>query len=248
MNSYGIDFVGDIENLQIGKYHYNHNGIDFMFNYKKNSQKTIIVFHAKVNTADTIPVFHKHDYECESTNVLSFSDKLLEKYQFLNSTCFMDLPNENYHEKYKFIINFILKKVQTPINIFYGSCSGALPALYFGCVFNEIILCTNAYIYYEDLENLHNKRAGFDTNLFIYPVMEKILLEYTPKHIYLYFNKNDNITNAQNIKFIKYCNNIIPKKMTYKSFGSDWNKLCCNNFYFPENETFNDVINNIKNL
>lgn len=245
MNSYGIEFIGDINNLKIGKYHYQYDGIDFMFNYKKNAQKTLIIFHAKVDTNSPIPVFHKYDYENELVNVLSFSDKLLEKYQYLNSTCFMDLPNENYHEKYKFIINFILKKAQTLINIFYGSCSGALPALYFGCMFNEIILSTNAYIYYNDLERMHNKKAGFNTNLFIYPDMEQVLLDYKPKHIYLYFNRNDKSTNSQNIKFVKYCNDIMPDKITYKSFGSDLNKLCCENFYFPEDESFDNIINTI---
>lgn len=247
-NSYDIEYVeldNCLDNLKFGKYHYKYDDIDFMLNYKNNALKTIIIFHAKVNTNDPIPVFHKYNYDEPNINVLSFSDKLLEKYQFLNSTCFMDLPGENYHERYKNIIDFVLKKTATKTNIFYGSCSGSLPALFYGCLFGEIIFCSNAYIYYEDLENFHNKRAGFNKNLFIYPKIEEILLTHKPKHIYLYFNKSDATTYSQNIKFIKYCHNIIPNSVTYKLHESTTQTYCCQTFYFPENESFENVINSI---
>jgi hypothetical protein len=247
-NPYGIPYIeieDNLENIKIGKYHYNHSGIDFMLNYKKNSEKLLIAFHARVDTNDKIPVFHKYNYENNKISVLSISDKLLEKYQHINSTCHMDLPNENYHQKYFDIIKYIINLIKSPKNIFYGSCSGALPAIYFGSLFNETILCSNSFIYYNDFETLYNKRAGFSENLFIYPNLEGAIKKSQPKHLYLYVNQNDNYIYQQNVKFIKFCKDVIPDKITYKIHDTQQPNINCHLFYFPEKEDFDSILNSI---
>lgn len=248
-NPYGIPYLeldDDLDKIKTGKYHYNYLGIDFMLNFKENTEKLLIAFHARVETNDKIPIFHKHNYENDKISILSFSDKLLEKYQHINSTCFLDLPGENYHDKYLSILKFIIKKINAKKNIFYGSCSGALPAIHFGSILNETIFCTNAFIYYKDFETHYNKRAGFTENFFIVPDLEETINKSEPKHIYLYINKNDNqYIYKQNIKFIKFCKENIPDKITYKIHDTFQENTNCHLFCFPEKENFDSIIESI---
>jgi hypothetical protein len=248
-NPYEIEYIelnDDLNNINMGKFHYNYLGIDFMLNYKEKSEKLLIVFHARVDTNDKIPVFHKHNYEKEKISVLSISDKILEKYQHINSTCYIDLPGENYHDKYNNIIKYTIEKIKAQKNIFYGSCSGAFPAIHFGSLFNETILCTNSYLYIENFETLYNKRAGFAENKFIYFKLEETVKNNHPKHIYLYVNKNDDeFVYKQNIKFIKFCKDHIPDKITYKIHDTYQENFKCHFFYFPEKEDFGSVLNSI---
>lgn len=247
-NSYGIEYIQICDNLgdlKIGKYHYNYKKIDFMFNYKEKSTKLLIAFHARVDIKDKIPIFHKYNYENEEISVLAISDKLLEKYQHINSTCFWDLPGEFYHNKYIEIIKHVAELLKCEKNIFYGSCSGALPAFYFGCIFKGIIFCTNAFIYYDDFLNVYNKRAGLDSNTFICPNVEQEIMKSKPLHIYLYVNKCDNFNYQQNIKFIKFCKEHIPEKITYKIHEKSDGITNCHLFYFPEDENFNSILKSI---
>ena len=65
MNSYNIDYlkIENFENIKYGKFHYNYKTIDFMFNYKENSEKLLIIFHATIKITDKLPMFLKHNYE-----------------------------------------------------------------------------------------------------------------------------------------------------------------------------------------
>ena len=247
-NSYGIpyfDIFNNLENMKVGKYHYNYKGIDFMLNYKTQSEKLLIVFHARVDIHDKIPVFHKNNYDKCNVSVLSLSDKLLEKYQHINSTLFADLPNEFYQNKYLEIIRFIMQLINAPKNIFYGSCSGGYAAINYGSRCNGIVICTNSYIYTNDFIDLYNRRAGFASNQFIMPNIEEIVQESPPKYMYIYVNKNDNYIYQQNVKFIKFCKNNIPDKFTYKIHESSNGILNCHLFYFPDGENFDSIFESI---
>jgi hypothetical protein len=247
-NSYNIPFYNinnDLNNIIIGKYHYNYLGIDFMLNYKEQSEKLLIVFHARVEANTKLPVFNKYNYEKENISVLSISDKLLEKYQHILSTCYCDSVNDKYHEKYFNIIKVTINKINAKKNIFVGSCSGGAIAIYFGLLFNEIILCTNSYIYYDKFIDCYHKNAKLNYNTFVFPNLENILKNNKPKHIYLYINKNDNYLYQQNIKFLKCCKEYIPNNITYEIHDTYENNLNCHLLYFPNNKSFDDIIQQI---
>lgn len=258
-NCYGIPYIelSDLNDMKLGKFHYNYNEIDFMFNYKENSNRLVIFFHGTIRQTDKLPMFIKHNYDKENISVLTISDKILE-YQSNNTNIFnrggmhADHPTKQFHNTYIKIISECSKLSSTNM-IFVGPCSGAKPALYFGSIFESIILILNGWIYMKDEIFLHCfKTSSMDKDInttmineirkYNYDI-EKKILESSPKHIYIYCNKQDAMSFQFNNKFIKFCKNNIPDKYTPIIFDyHNKEKIDAHMTFFPEGESLDSVL------
>jgi hypothetical protein len=252
-NSYRIPYQ-ELENpseIKIGKYHYNYKTVDFMFNYKENSEKLLIVFHATIRETDKLPMFLKHNYEKENHSVLAISDKLLEHNKknrntlCMRSAGFMESTEYPLHNIYIEIIAECIKKANCEKNIFIGPCVGSKPALYFGAMFNGYIIIMNGWIYISrELILSYEKNANFEINSRIEYDPEEMILKSKPNFIKIFLNKKDNLVFDMNIKFINFCKKNIPDKYELILFDYIEDKDGHHTF-FPEGETFDTVIDKI---
>jgi hypothetical protein len=248
-NNYNIPFIqlDNLDELKIGKYHYNYKTVDFMFNWKKNALKTLVVFHGRVHTYEKWPVFYKYNFEKDNINILSISDKLLKNARELHNTIYTNTQNNNYHEIYYEIISFILKITDTKKNIFYGSCSGAFPAIKYGSLFNGYVFCTNGYVFFEKhtYDFYKNKLLKLSNEELIYDDIYDIVKNSNPKHIYLYYNKNDTTYFELNKNFIVFCKKNIPDKITYIIHDTHEEGKDAHDLHFPVGENFDSIIDKI---
>jgi hypothetical protein len=250
-NQYGIlyeEINNDLGNIKSGKFHYNYKTVDFMFNWKESAKKTLVVFHSRVGGAEKIPIFYKYNYERDDTNVLAISDKLLESVRKLHNAMYFGTREIPFDQYYIEIINFCLKKTNTDKNIFFGSCSGAFPALYYGAIFHGIIVCPNGYtILEESTYDAYKKKikeiSGFAT---IDSQNDKEhVLKYNPEHIYIYQNKNDKFVFNLNKEFITFCKKNIPDKITAIIHDNMIEGKDAHDVFYPEGESFESVIEKI---
>jgi hypothetical protein len=251
-NQYNIEFIDlkdNFDNVKIGKYHYNYKTVDFMFNYKENAEKTLITFHARVRGTEKLPIFAKYNYENEKINVLSLDDKLLEFNRSLHNTLYYGTKEIPYDEYYIEIIEKIFNLVKTKKNIFFGSCSGSIPALYYGSIFNGIIVSGNGFVYPEkETITFHKNTVKKLSNLnfkFDYIDTKEQVIKYKPKHIYIYINKNDTFVFNQNKDFIIFCKKNIPDKITAIIHDTKIEGKDAHDIFYPEEETFESVIEKI---
>ena len=249
-NFYGLPFcqLENLNDIKIGKYHYNYKTVDFMFNYKENTEKMIILFHASIKPNCKLPMFLKQDYENDNVNVLSISDKLLEyntknrNTNFMRCTGFMESTDYPLHDIYIEIMKKCIEKSQCKKNIFVGPCIGAKPAVYFGSLLNGIIVILNGYLY-QSKENIaaFEKNAGFKEGSSILYNIEDMIVNSQPQFINMYINKQDLLTMDMNIKFINFCKRVIPNKFEVIKFDYMTDKGAHHSF-FPEGETFESII------
>lgn len=249
MNNYGIPYeqIDTFNNLKFGKYHYNYKTVDFMFNNKENSDILLIVFHGRVHTKEKWPVFYKHNYEKENVSVLSICDKLLETNRELHNVLYLSTNMIDYRNIYNDIIKEIIKCYNYKRKIFFGTCSGTYTALYYGCIFNGIVICANGYINI-DVE-LFKKYDDKIYNNYKYNTLYidnyEIISCNKPKHIYLFINKYDTITFEMNKKFIIYCKKNFPDIITATIHDNQIENKDPHDVFFPKNETFESIMNNI---
>lgn len=249
-NNYNIPFVqlDNLEDIKYGKYHYNYKTVDFMFNMKENAKKTLIVFHASIDHSEKMPIFYKYNFENGNFNVLSISDKLLESARKLRCMVFLGTDEIPYDEYYIEIIKYCLILAKTQKNIFFGSSSGSFPALYYGTLFNGVILFTNGYIKIENLKyEIYKKKLKQDLNLTVKKNIDLIehVLNNNPLHIYLYYNKNDNLYTDSITNFIIECKKKIPNKFNCILHDTVIEGKDPHDVHFPEGEDFNSVIEKI---
>jgi len=256
-NSYGIPYIelANLDDIRYGKFHYNYNEIDFMFNFKDNSDKLIIIFHGAIRVTDKLPMFLKHDYDKDNISALIISDKLLELsktniHMFSRSGGFCETNTIKYHTIYKAIIQQCIDCVNKNNNhkiIFIGPCIGAKPALYFGSFFAGIVLILNGWIYLsDDVINFFEKSANLEYGSIINYDIEQQLIKSPPKCIYIYINKSDNDLFAMTHKFIIFCKNNIPNNFSATIFDYyDKTKFNAHMTFFPEGETFDSIIQKI---
>lgn len=249
-NSYSIEYIDlgeTFDNIQLGKHHYNYKTVDFMFNYKANAKKTIITFHARVSGNEKLPIFAKYNYEKENCNVLCMSDKLLESIRNLHNGMYFGTEEIEFDKIYIEIINYCLKKANTIKNIFFGSCSGAFPAVHYGSIFNETVLIANGYPFIEEstsssYEKKVKELSGLTKK---YVDNKQHILEHNPKHIYLYINKNDTFVFNLNKEFILHCKKHIPDKITTIIHDTKIEGKDAHDVFYPEGETFESVVEKI---
>ena len=249
-NSYGIPYkeLVDIDDIVPGKYHYNYKTVDFMFNFKENSKKLVILWHGSVQEKDRLPMFLKHNYEDDEISLLTISDKLLEYNQnkntmFVRSGAFCESKEINLHDIYIEIIKKSMNLTKTNINIFVGPCMGAKAAIYFGSFFKGIIIIMNGWIYLSDeLVKSYEKASGIN-NIINYDI-EKKSIESKPKSIKIYINKQDHTTFNMNLKFINFCKKEIPNNFDVITFDYI-DKIDGHHTFFPKGESFDSVIKSI---
>ena len=252
-NVYNLPFcqLDDLNNIIIGKYHYNYKTVDFMFNYKENTEKLLIIFHGSIKKEDILPLFLKHNYEKEKISILTISDKLLE-YNVENrntmcmcSTGFMESTDYPLHNIYIEILKKCIEKTNCNKNIFIGPCVGSKPAIYFGSMFHATIIILNGYIYIpQDMISAFEKCAKFNINSIIPYDVEKMATESSPKFIKIYLNKSDNLVFNMNKKFINFCRNNLQNKfetILFDHFGDKDGHYT----FFPEGENFDLIIEKI---
>jgi hypothetical protein len=246
-NTYNIQFIelNELNNIKYGKYHYNYKTVDFMFNYKETAIKNLIVFHGRVFTNKSWPIFYKYNYEHPDYNVISISDKLLENARFLHNTMYLYGNKNNYHEIYYDIISFILNLTKNEKSIFFGSCSGAYPAVRYGSLFNGYILCFNGYVNLEKhfFDTYNDKIKKIINDDYIYIDNTDIIIKNNPKHILLYINKNDTITFDLNKKFILFCKNHMPNNISYIIHDTIIENRDPHDIHFPIEENFDSILN-----
>jgi len=141
-----------------------------------------------------------------------------------------------------------MKNIIPTKTIFYGSCSGAYPALYFGCCFNKIVLCSNPYIYIDDIIAIYLKRGKIDPTTSTFFDIDLTIRKSPPEHIYLYSNEGENYLHKQSIKFLKYCKSIGFNNITHKFHNTSAPNISCHMFLTPPNETFESIMNIFKVL
>lgn len=250
-NVYGIPYIefDNFDDIKFGKYHYNYKTIDFMLNYKENSEKLLIIFHGSIRKEDILPMFLKYNYEKDNISLLSISDKLLElnykkSTMFTRSACFSETNKYNFHEIYIDVMNNIINIVKAKKNIFIGPCIGAKPAIYFGSIFKSNILILNGWIYpTEEMKQNFEKSANLEQNSSINYDIEKKIIESPPNHIKIYINKQDKWVFDMNLQFINFCKKHIPDKIDVTVF--DYNnpkKFDAHMTFFPEGENFDSVV------
>jgi hypothetical protein len=250
-NQYGIlyeEINNNLENIKLGKYHYNYKSIDFMFNWKENAKKTIVVFHARVGGAAKTPIFYKNEYENENINVLSIADGLLGYVRRLHNTIYIGTHEIPFDQYYIEIIDFCFKLAKTTKNIFFGSCSGAFPAVYYGAVFHSTIVCVNGYIVidtseFETYKKKIKELAGLTWD--DYPDQNQHILNNMPEHMYIYQNKNDKFVFHKSKEFIMSCKKNIPNKITAIIHGNTIEGKDAHDVFYPEGETFESIIEKI---
>ena len=248
-NSYGIPYIelDNFEDIKIGKYHYNYKTVDFMFNYKENSEKLLIVFHGRVYSTEKWPVFYKYNYEKYKVSVLSLCDRLLKDVREFHNTMFSSTNKNNYDIIYLEIIKNIINVTQTQKNIFFGSCSGTFPALYYGSLCNGIVLCSNGYVIFEQetYEIYKDKIYLKNSEIMIHRNIFDTLKISQPYHIYLYVNKYDNVTFEMNKKLILFLKKNYPNILTTIIHGSLIENKDPHDIHFPEGENFDSVFDKI---
>ena len=247
-NIYGISFkqLDKIDDIIPGKYHYNYKTVDFMFNWKEKSEKLVILFHGSIRKDDKLPIFLKHNYDKEGISLLTISDKLLEynkkntKTMMTRSAAYMETDEIILHNIYNEIIKKCINLTKTMNNIFVGPCIGAKAAIYFGSMFNGVIIILNGWIYLSnELVKSFEKSSGVN-NCINYDI-EKKLIESKPKFIKIYINKQDIYTYNMNLKFINFCKKIIPESLKVITFDRI-EKIDGHNTFFPEGENFDSII------
>lgn len=250
-NQYRIPYEeinNNLENIKKGKYHYNYKTVDFMFNWKENAKKTLIVFHARVEGAEKTPIFYKYNYENDNINVLSISDALLEYGRKLHNGMYFGTEEIPFEQYYIEIIDYCLKIAKTKKNIFFGSCSGAFPAIYYGSLFGGIIISVNGYVFLEQSTyDAYKKKIKEISNLTLndLPDNKKLVINKNPKHIYIYQNKNDKFVFNLNKEFIMSCKKNIPDKITSVIHDNTIEGKDAHDVFYPEGESFESIIEKI---
>ena len=242
-----IDLYNNLYSMKKGKYHYNYKSVDFMFNYKENATKTLIVFHARVGGAEKLPMFYKHSYENDGCNVLTISDKLLESMRSMHNAMYFGTLEIEFDKIYIEIIDACLKLSNTQKNIFFGTCSGAFPAVHYGAIFNQIIVIANGYPYIDDItsstyEKKVKELAGLSKK---FVDNKQHILEHIPQHIFLYINKNDTFVFNLNKDFIMHCKKYIPDNITVYIHNNKIEGRDAHDVFYPQNETFESIIEKI---
>jgi hypothetical protein len=248
-NVYGIPFkkLENINDIIQGKYHYNYKDVNFMFNWKENSEKLVILFHGAIRKEDSLPMFLKQNYEKNDVSLLTISDKLLEytknrSSMYTRTTHFTETKDIKLNNIYSEIIQKSIDVSKNSKIIFLGPCSGSRPAIYFGSIFNANIVILNGWIYVsDDSKKLFEKSSGIE-NCIKYDI-EEIIIKSKPKHIKIYINKQDNMTFNMNLKFINFCKKNIPDNFDVITFDHI-KKLDGHTTFFPEEENFDTIIKN----
>jgi hypothetical protein len=250
MNNYNIPFceIETLSEINFGKYHYNYKTVDFMFNYKENSEKLLIVFHGRVHSNEKYPVFYKYNFERENTSVLSLSDRLLKNNRKIHNTFFLSSLKYNYQDVYIDIINYVLNSINCEKNIFFGTCSGSFPALYYGIIFKKYIFIANGFIEINCVaENLmidvYKKNNLYDELVKI-NIFDTLKISQ-PKQIYLYINKHDSMTFEMNKIFILFCKKNYPDIITPVIHDTIIDNKDGHDIHFPNGENFDTVFDKI---
>lgn len=250
-NSYGIPYVKleNLNDIQVGKFHYNYKTIDFMLNYKENSEKLLIIFHGSIRINDKLPMFLKHNYNKENISVLSISDKLLEFSQnrttkYTRSAYFAETTEYKFHKTYCEIIEKSINITNNKKNIFIGPCIGAKPAVYFGSKFKSQILLMNGWLYpTEEMKTNFETIAKIPQNSIINYNIEQKILESQPEFIHIYINKQDKMTFDMNLQFVIFCKKNTPDKFKLTVFDYyNPDKFDPHMTFFPEGENFDSVV------
>ena len=251
-NNYDMSFVDlgneiSSKNIKHGKYHYNYKTVDFMFNYKENTEKLLIIFHGRIYHTEQWPVFYKYNYEKDNISVLSICDKLLEINRELHNVLFLSTEKIDYRKIYQEIIKYFIDLVSCNKNIFYGSCSGTYTALYYASIFKQYFVGANGYVsisddIYKSYDDKIYKKHGFRT---IYINTYEVIQKSQPKHIYLYINKYDTITYEMNKNFILFCKKYFPDIMTALIHDNKIDNKDPHDIHFPKNENFDTIIDKI---
>jgi len=249
MNSYGIEFkkLDEFDDIKYGKYHYNYKTVDFMLNWYENVNKTVIVFHARVDGSEKFPIFYKHNSKSDKFNILSLSDKLLEQARGCQNILFFGTKEIEYDKIYEEIIKNILKLVGTTTNIFFGSCSGAHPAIRYGLLFGEHIVVTNGYTCIDEstFEIYSNKVRKFANLNMICVDTKEISKIYAPKHLHIYVNKNDTFVFDLNKDFYLHCKKYFSDKISMILHDTVIKGQDPHAIFYPENQTFESIIESI---
>jgi hypothetical protein len=247
-NAYDIPYqeLANINDIILGKYHYNYKTVDFMFNWKENSEKLIILFHGSIRENDKLPMFLKHNYDEQKISLLTISDKLLEfnkknmNTMFVRSAGFCETQELKIHDIYIRIIKKCIDLCNEKKIVFIGPCVGAKPAIYFGSMFNENIIVMNGCIYISNEMIYAFEKASGVNNIINYNI-EEMIIKSKPKFIKIYINKKDNFTFGMNLKFINFCKKNIPDNFNVISFDRI-EKKDGHNTFFPEGESFDSII------
>jgi len=253
MNTYGLDFIElkNFDNIKYGKYHYNYKTVDFMLNWKENAQKTLIVFNARIGGAIQLPVFYKHDFENNDINVLCLSDKLLEYARNCHNTIYTGTTEIRFDAIYKEIIQNVLTIVNTGTNIFFGSCSGAHPAIRYGLLFEAFIVVTNGYVYIDEaIYNTYSTKLENQSNLvfinFTNIDTQKLIKIHKPKHLYIYINKNDTFVFNLNKEFFLECKKYFTDNISLIVHDTLEEGKDAHDIFYPKDQTFESIIKNIE--
>jgi hypothetical protein len=226
---YNIEYFeldDNLENIQIGKYHYSYKTIDFMCNCRENTKKLFVPFHSTVEKHMKFPMFYKHDFYLDNFSVLCISDKLLEENRDMMCCCYYGTTVKKYNEYYIEIILSISKLLNIDNhNIFlYGSCGAGYPALYYGSLLHSTIIVANPMIYIKGSVqyNFLKKEGDF------YDINE-IIINNKPNFIYIYSNTCDMLTINHVKKFDNFCKKNIENNYKISYFEEKESPHYCYN-------------------
>lgn len=172
--------------------HYQYQEIDFYFKPSSITKSIVICFHGAIRPSISVPVFRGYNFQLENSDILSFSDKLIEKYRKdkLFMGWFLNSPENNYTSIYMNIIQYFLNKKSYKTILFYGASAGGFPALYFASRFQKKCLIGNPQVFLEKYGYYKKfcKIVGLQTIPYIHDISNVFKKFGVPKQIIYYQN------------------------------------------------------------